>query len=126
MGEMLGFVISWLRRPGFREFVSPRAAQILAVALLVSSAKAAGPNFVPDYTLKGSTTQGWHVLGQAQWRAANGELVGSPQSAEGGWLVVDRSFADAGFYADVLCNAPCEAGVLFRMEKTANGLKGGY
>ncbi len=113
MREMPGLTMSRLRLPGL-------------VALLVSTASAAGPNFVPDYTLKGSTTQGWHVLGQAQWRAGNGELVGSPQSAEGGWLVLDRSFADAGFYADVLCNAPCDAGLLFRMEKTGNGLKGVY
>ncbi len=103
-----------------------RVTTVACVVFAASHAKAVGPNFVPDHILKGSTTQGWHVLGQAQWRAGNGELVGSPQSPEGGWLVLDQSFADAAFYADVLCTAGCEAGVLFRMEKTTDGIKGVY
>jgi hypothetical protein len=97
-----------------------------AISLSLTAAWASGPHFAADAGLKGSSLQGWHVLGNAQWHAKDGELVGSPQSGGGGWLVLDQSLADAAFYADVLCNAPCESGVLFRMEKTTNGMKGVY
>lgn len=93
---------------------------------MASRALATGPNFVADYTLKGDTLQGWHALGQAEWRAQNGEVIGTPKGPEGGWLVLDRSFADVAFYADVHCTDGCEAGVLFRIEKTATGMKGVY
>ena len=45
--------------------------------------------FVPDWTFKGSSLTGWHVLGAADWKAVDGELVGTPKSADGGWLVLD-------------------------------------
>src|SRR5881396_1876885 len=51
-------------------------------------------SFTPDWTFKGSTLAGWHVLGQADWKAINGELVGAPKSPEGGWLMLDKSLQD--------------------------------
>ena len=42
---------------------------------------AAGPTFRPDVLFKGSALTGWTPLGQADWRAQNGEIVGTPQSA---------------------------------------------
>ncbi len=77
--------------------------------------------FVPDWTFKGSTLGGWHTLGQAQWTAVNGELVGKPSSPEGGWLVLDKSFQDVEFGADFKCAEGCKTGVLLRAEKTASG-----
>ena len=51
-----------------------------AAALLVSVLFAAVPtSFVPDSTFQGSTLKGWHVLGQAGWRAEKGEIIGSPK-----------------------------------------------
>ena len=61
--------------------------------------------FVPDWTFKGSTLTGWHVLGAAEWKAVDGELVGTPKSADGGWLVLDKSFQDVEFGADFKCVA---------------------
>ena len=52
-----------------------------------------GPAFVPDETFKGSTLDGWHKLGQADWSIDNGEVVGKG-SAGSGWqsnLVHDRN-----------------------------------
>ena len=80
--------------------------------------------FVPDWTFKGSTLAGWHVLGAADWKAIDGELVGTPKSAEGGWLVLDKSFQDVEFGADFKCIGGCRTGVLLRAEKTATGMKG--
>src|SRR3954468_24268859 len=118
-----------LPRPSGRvscSFLVRATSAFASLVFFTPDVRAAGPHFVPDHMLKGSTTQGWHVLGKTQWRASDGELVGSPTEPEGGWLVLDRSLADAAFYADAHCIAPCEAGVLFRMEKTADGLKGVY
>ncbi|HEX4230011.1 MAG TPA: FG-GAP-like repeat-containing protein [Bryobacteraceae bacterium] len=111
--------------PGRRRFLIVLVIAVSAT-LTISSALAAGPNFVPDYILKGSSLNGWHTSGQAEWRAKNGELTGTPKDAGGGWLVLDKSFQDAAFFADVYCTGACDAGILFRLEKTADGMKGIY
>src|SRR6185503_18326923 len=77
--------------------------------------------FVPDWTFKGSALTGWHAIGQTQWTAVNGELVGKPMTPEGGWLVLDKSFQDVEFGADFKCADGCKTGVLLRAEKTADG-----
>lgn len=66
-------------------------------------------------------------MGDAQWRAENGELIGTPKEAgNGGSLVLDRSYQDIGLYAEFRCTGGCETGVLFRAEKTPNGMQGVY
>jgi hypothetical protein len=80
--------------------------------------------FVPDWTFKGSTLAGWHVLGDAEWKAADGELIGTPKSPDGGWLVLDKSLQDLEFGADFKCVGACRAGLLLRAEKTPTGMKG--
>jgi hypothetical protein len=84
-----------------------------------------GPSFVPDAKFQGSTLTGWHTLGQAEWRAENGELIGkgSPGS---GWLVLDHSYQDTAFYAGFQCVGVCDTGVLIRATKTEAGMKGTY
>ncbi|MFP5207141.1 MAG: family 16 glycoside hydrolase, partial [Acidobacteriota bacterium] len=96
-----------------------------ALALLGATPMfAAGPSFHPDVTFSGSSLSGWHTLGQASWRAENGEITGKPQSADGGWLMLDHSYQDVGLFANFKCTGGCEAGALFRAEKTADGWKG--
>jgi hypothetical protein len=90
------------------------------IALPVLQASA---TFIPDTTFKGSTLAGWHVLGQAEWKAQNGELAGTVKQGDG-WLVLDKSYQDVGFYASFQCRGGCKTGVLLRAEKTAEGLKG--
>lgn len=98
-----------------------------AIALLFATpAFAGGPSFHPDVTFHGSSLAGWHTLGTATWRAENGEVIGTPQSPDGGWLMLDRSYQDVGLYADFRCTGGCETGALFRAEKTADGWKGIY
>jgi len=39
-------------------------------------------NFAPDWTFKGSTlTAEWHTLGQADFKAENGEIVATPRAS---------------------------------------------
>ena len=76
------------------------AALWLLVCLINGPVFTIGPSFHPDGTFTGSTITGWHVLGQADWRAENGELIGTPKQPTGGWLVLDRSFQDVGAYRE--------------------------
>ena len=57
-------------------------AVLLAVALPIDLSGANG-NFVPDWTFKGSALTEWQPLGQADWRAENGEIVGTPATGRG-------------------------------------------
>ena len=96
-----------------------------AAALLLVPVFAGGPTFVPDATFKGSSLAGWHAMGQAEWRAQNGELIGTvKQGGSGGWLVLDHPYQDVGFHASFRCTGGCKTGVLLRAEKTAEGMKG--
>ncbi len=87
---------------------------------------AVGPSFHPDYKFTGSTLDGWHTVGPAEWRAENGEIIGTPKQGRGGWLVLDRSYQDIGVYTQFRCTGACETGVLLRAEKTPTGMKGIY
>ena len=85
------------------------------------------PNWIPDVTFKATSLAGWHTLGQADWRVQNGEVIGTVRTGGyGGWLVLDRSYQDAAFYANFRCNNGCQTGILLRAEKTAEGMKGIY
>ena len=102
----------------FRLFVIGVA--VAATALVIN---AAGPaNFKPDGTVTGSTLAGWHVLGDADWKNQNGELVGTAKpGGSGGWLVMDKSFQDVQLYASYRCTGACTSGVLVRAQKTPGG-----
>jgi hypothetical protein len=99
-----------------------RSRLLIAVLALggITSAFATGPNFHPDTTVSAKSLGGWHTLGDAQWRAENGEIVGTP-GANGGWLVFDKSYQDILFYTQFRCSDGCASGLLMRMEKTADG-----
>ena len=104
-------------------------AHVAAAAGLTGLMMAQGPasDFQPDSTFRGSTLTGWHVLGNADWQAENGEIRGSArQGGTGGWLVTDNAYQDVDFFSQFQCDMGCEAGILFRMEKTADGLTGIY
>ena len=77
-------------------------------AIAISAAVATAPSvFVPDSTFRGSSLAGWHTLGKAQWRAENGELIANAAQG-GGWLILDKSYQDVGFFASFRCAAGCE------------------
>ena len=84
-----------------------RHVVLIAVAVVAIASGAtlfgSGPSFRPDATFTGSSLTGWHPIGAAAWRADNGEIVGTPQQPEGGWLMLDRSYQDVGFYASFQC-----------------------
>ena len=99
----------------------------LAIAWAVPPVEATRPNFVPDWTFKGSALTGWRPLGSTTWRAADGEIVATPASPAGGWLMLDRQMQDVQIGFDVRCAGACRIGVLLRAEKTADGgMKGVY
>ena len=80
------------------------------------------PNFKPDGSFKGSALTGWHVVGDADWSAQNGEIVGKAKpGTNGGWLVMDKSFQDVQLYLNYKCTGECKSGVLLRAKKAADG-----
>ena len=95
----------------------------LAIAVVsVAALQGARWNFIPDWTFKGTDLKkDWTVLGQATWQAVNGELIGTPTSPEGGWLVLNKSLQDFQFGADLKCSAECKAGVLVRARRQPDG-----
>ncbi|MCU1232581.1 MAG: hypothetical protein JWP63_548 [Candidatus Solibacter sp.] len=97
----------------------------IAIGAFLSALFAASQNFVPDVVFKGSSLNGWHKLGPSEWRAEEGEIVGSPRKS-GGWLVLDKGYQDIAFYASFRCTGGCKSGVLLRAGKTADGSKGIY
>lgn len=104
-------------------------AGIFAVVTLAAAwIGAQGPahEFRPDSTFTGSTLAGWHTLGSSQWKAQNGELIGTATGPGGGWLVLDASYQDLNFFTRFRCMGECRTGVLFRAEKTPAGMSGVY
>jgi len=95
----------------------------IAVAATALVINAAGPaNFKPDGMVTGSTLAGWHVLGGADWKNQNGELVGTAKpGGNGGWLIMDKSFQDVQLYTSFRCTGACTSGVLLRGQKTPDG-----
>jgi hypothetical protein len=79
----------------------------------------AAKNFIPDSTFGGSNLTGWRTIGEATWRADDGEIVATPKS--GGWLMLDRSYEDVAVVASFRCAAGCTTGLLLRAEPTADG-----
>ncbi len=79
----------------------------------------ASKNFVPDSTFAGSSLTGWRAIGEATWRADDGEIIATPKS--GGWLMLDRPYEDVAVVTSFRCAAGCVTGVLLRAEPTADG-----
>ena len=94
---------------------------LVAASGLLSAIFAVTHDFTPDFAFRGSSLTGWHTLGHANWRAENGEITGRPETADGGWLVLDKGYQDVKLYAEFRCADNCDAGVLARMEKVADG-----
>jgi hypothetical protein len=95
------------------------------VALLMAMpAFGAAPTFKPDVTVKANSLNGWHTLGNANWKTQNGEIVGTVQPGNSGWLVLDNSLQNVQLFSDFRCTGGCQTGVLFRAEKTPTGMKG--
>ena len=101
---------------------------ILALAgmgLLMRPASA-NRNFLPDWTFQGSSLGTWRTLGDADWRAENGEIVGTPRTGAGGWLILDRPLQDVQFASTFRCTGGCQAGVMVRAQSTPEGMRGIY
>jgi hypothetical protein len=96
-------------------------ACIFALAILIAPVSGTNGNFVADWSFKGATLDGWQPLGQADWRAENGEIIGTPRAADGGWLLLKQSFQDVQLFTSVRCAAACAPGLLLRAEALAGG-----
>src|SRR3954453_22581292 len=105
-----------------RKHVLCGIAAAVGIGLLIRPA-AANKNFVPDWTFKGSSLSSFRMLGEADWRAENGEIVGATRSAAGGWLIMDSPLQDVEFATTVRCTGGCKTGVMMRTQSTADGIR---
>ena len=67
-------------------------AAVAAVSIGLSGQ--AARTFAPDWTFKGSALTGTQQVGQATWRAENGEIIGTPTGPDGGWLLLESGYQD--------------------------------
>ena len=107
-----------------RQALACAAAIAAVLAFTTGLTQSASKNFVPDVTFKGGDLSGWRSLGDAKWRAENGEIIATPNGGSG-WLILEKSYQDVAFFSEFRCAPGCTMGLLFRAEKTADGgLKG--
>jgi 3-keto-disaccharide hydrolase/FG-GAP-like repeat len=103
-----------------------RLCVVAIAALSVAVLEGARWNFIPDWTFKGNDVRKeWTVIGQATWKAVDGELIGTPTSPEGGWLVLNKGLEDFQLGADLKCVGACKAGLLVRARKQPDGSMSG-
>jgi hypothetical protein len=103
-----------------------RLCAIAIAALSVAVPEGARWNFIPDWTFKGTDIKkDWTLIGQATWKAVDGELIGTPTSPDGGWLVLNKGLQDFQFGADLKCDGACKAGLLVRARKQTDGTLSG-
>jgi hypothetical protein len=82
-------------------------------------------SFIPDHSFKGSSLTGWHVLGDAEWQAKDGEIIGKAKAnSNGGWLVLDSGYQDIGIHTLFESTGGGEAAILMRLERTGDGYRG--
>ena len=81
--------------------------------------------FVPDYVFKGSSSDNWKVLGETDWRVKNGEIIGTAEKqSQRGLFILDTAFQDVGFQVSFKSSGEGELGVIFRLEKSEEGIHG--
>ena len=95
-----------------RATLSLAALSCAALLLMRPSAAAQGPHADTAKPFNGSSLAGWHPQGAAQWRVANGEIVGT-STAGPGWLVLDKGYQDIILTFAFQCST-CDAGVVLR------------
>lgn len=101
-----------------------RLIAILTSVAAIESVSYANKNFIPDWTYTGSSLADAEQLGAARWSAQNGEVTGTPSSPDGGWLLFNNAVQDLQMATSFRCAAGCQAGLVLRIEKTADGFKG--
>ncbi len=103
------------------------ALLMLGTAGLACAQQSPAADFIPDNIFQGSSLAAWHVVGQADWKAQNGEITGTGRpGGKGGWLMLDKSYQDLQFFAQFRCTGECKTGVLVRAQKTPTGYKGQF
>jgi hypothetical protein len=102
-----------------------RAGVLIGATLVTTTLTAQGPagDFKPDTVFSGSGLGAWTVVGDGAWTVEKGEVSGKA-GAGGSWLVLDRPYQDLYFFTRFQCTAPCDAGVLFRVQQTPAGRTG--
>jgi hypothetical protein len=95
------------------------AAVSAAALLVICSTATARDHSERVEPFNGSTLEGWHAEGDANWEVADGDIVASTTGTPGR-LVLDRGYQDFILTLAFRCTE-CEAGVLLRHASLASG-----
>ena len=88
---------------------------VVAVATVAMPGAQNGPvtggisTFAPDWVFKGSALTGTQQVGAVTWKAENGEIVATPTSPDGGWLMLPSGYQDVQAGGDFKCAGDCKA-----------------
>ncbi len=90
-------------------FLALTCAAAVSIGTLMS---AQGPHSDTSTLFNGTSLTGWKPVGAAQWRAANGQIVGTATGTPG-LLALEKSYQDVILRFSYQCTG-CDAGVLLR------------
>jgi hypothetical protein len=105
-------------------FCSGASVAAVAALLLISVSAIPASDSGTAALFDGKSLSGWHVQGGADWRVANGAIVGAAKNGAGGWLVLDKGYEDLALRLTFQCSGDC--GVLLRRQSTEGGASGVY
>ena len=99
---------------------------VIASFLLLTTCPAFGqqspaPDFIPDFTFAGSQFNNWHIHGNADWRADNGQITVDASSGTG-LLMSNDDFENVAVFSRFRCEGPCDAGIVLRIEGMSDGM----
>lgn len=93
---------------------------VAAYAALLTSAlvSAQGPHMDTSKIFNGASLSGWRPVGAAEWRVANGEMLGRAGSAPG-YLALEKRYQDVILRFLYQCQN-CDAGVIVRNAESSS------
>ena len=100
-------------------FLALTCAAAVSIGALMS---AQGPHADSTPLFNGTSLTGWKPVGAAQWRAANGQIVGTA-SGTPGLLTLEKSYQDVILRFSYQCTG-CDAGVLLRNAASSSSAPG--
>jgi hypothetical protein len=96
---------------------------VTAAMLLFLSSFAIHAGLPQTPAFNGTSLAGWHVLGGADWRVDQGNLVGTVRNGAGGWLVLDSVYGPSTLTIGFECKN-CEPGLMIRSGKAGDRTSG--
>ena len=98
------------------------SASVVATAMGSPSPTA---DWMPDNVYAGKPIDDAVRGGDIEWRVEGEEIVARPRpGSQGGWIILGRPLQDVAAFVEFRCTAPCEAGLVVRVQTKGDGIEG--